>query len=316
MGMFRLFLFIFADGVGIKSFITMKKEKQVKSYTRKTKSGKVITVKSHTASYDAADKAMEISKKAGAGDELKKKKASLEAIPLGLSKEDFKEWYHWDEEGDPNNEGAKRAEKALKKMLGASGYKKYYNEQTDSYSARGHVKAHKALLEAHTAKDADSSSKKPSNLDVISYASYKGISPGEAVRQLSDPKVKKSFEKLKESARDTKSSKSKKEDAPKKTYTGKKPRATINSKSRSNKKVDIWTDDKKISHVKSLMEKLSAEDRKTLSPFVKKASTGQLPVDDLYRHYMKVRYKGVRSRASAQRPPWDSRNSYDLRYSE
>lgn len=93
-------------------------------------------------------------------------------------------------------------------------------------------------------------------------------------------------------------------------------KVTNSSKSKTNKKVDVWTIDKKISHVKSLMEKLSAEDRKALSPFVKKASTGQLSVDDLYRHYMKVRYKGVRSRASAQRPPWDSRNSHDLRHSD
>lgn len=88
------------------------------------------------------------------------------------------------------------------------------------------------------------------------------------------------------------------------------------SKTKTNKNVDIWTNDKKISHVKSLMKKLSAEDRKTLSPFVKKASAGQLSADDLYRHYMKVKYKGVRSRASAQRPIWDSRNSHDLRHSD
>lgn len=48
----------------------MKKEKKIKTYQRKTKSGKVVTVKAHTAKYDAAEKAREAAKKKGAGDEL------------------------------------------------------------------------------------------------------------------------------------------------------------------------------------------------------------------------------------------------------
>ena len=45
----------------------MKKEKQVRSYKRRTKSGKIITVKAHTAKYEAADeKAKKSSKKEGA----------------------------------------------------------------------------------------------------------------------------------------------------------------------------------------------------------------------------------------------------------
>lgn len=51
----------------------MKKEKQVKSYQRRTKSGKVVTVKAHTAKYDAAEKAKEAAKKKGAGKELEDK---------------------------------------------------------------------------------------------------------------------------------------------------------------------------------------------------------------------------------------------------
>lgn len=39
----------------------MKKEKTIKTYQRKTKSGKITTVKSHTAKYDAA---AEVAKKA------------------------------------------------------------------------------------------------------------------------------------------------------------------------------------------------------------------------------------------------------------
>ena len=39
----------------------MKKEKTIRTYQRKTKSGKITTVKSHTAKYDAA---AEVAKKA------------------------------------------------------------------------------------------------------------------------------------------------------------------------------------------------------------------------------------------------------------
>lgn len=68
----------------------MKKEKQVRSYKRRTKSGKIITVKAHTAKYEAADeKAKKSSKKEGAGKELeerKKKPVQLE-IPFGKEEE-------------------------------------------------------------------------------------------------------------------------------------------------------------------------------------------------------------------------------------
>lgn len=63
----------------------MKKEKQVKSYQRRTKSGKVITVKAHSAEYDASEKIKELLKKKGAGhafEELKKKKATQLEIPF------------------------------------------------------------------------------------------------------------------------------------------------------------------------------------------------------------------------------------------
>lgn len=55
----------------------MKKEKTVKTYQRRTKSGKIVTVRQHTASYDAADKAKEAAKKKGAGNELEAKMKRL-----------------------------------------------------------------------------------------------------------------------------------------------------------------------------------------------------------------------------------------------
>lgn len=67
----------------------MKKEKQVKSYQRRTKSGKMVTVRAHTATYDA-DKAKEAAKKKGAGKELEermtKKPTQLE-IPFDKEEE-------------------------------------------------------------------------------------------------------------------------------------------------------------------------------------------------------------------------------------
>lgn len=55
----------------------MRKEKQVKSYQRKTKSGKLVTVKAHTAKYDAAEKAKSASHKKGAGTELAVRKNKM-----------------------------------------------------------------------------------------------------------------------------------------------------------------------------------------------------------------------------------------------
>lgn len=51
----------------------MKKEKKVRTYQRRTKSGKMVTVRAHTASYEAAEKAKEAAKKEGAGEEFSSK---------------------------------------------------------------------------------------------------------------------------------------------------------------------------------------------------------------------------------------------------
>lgn len=130
----------------------MKKEKTVRTYQRRTKSGKMVTVREHKASYDAAEEARKAAaKKAGAGSELSKKKAAVEENPLGFSADDYKEWYHWDMEDDPKNEAALRVEKALTKKMGKKAYNKYLEDMSNSYSARGHKKAHQALLDEHTA---------------------------------------------------------------------------------------------------------------------------------------------------------------------
>lgn len=68
----------------------MKKEKQVKSYQRRTKSGKMVTVKAHTAKYEAADKAKEMSKKAGAGKEFEERKNKPVQLEIPFGKEEEK----------------------------------------------------------------------------------------------------------------------------------------------------------------------------------------------------------------------------------
>lgn len=60
----------------------MKKEKKVRTYQRRTKSGKTITVRAHTASYEAAEKAKEAAKKKGAGDEIVERKKKNWELPM------------------------------------------------------------------------------------------------------------------------------------------------------------------------------------------------------------------------------------------
>lgn len=71
----------------------MKKEKKVRTYQRRTKSGKTITVRAHTASYEAADKAKEAAKKKGAGDEFssKVKKGEEWKLPMNEFLDKLKE---------------------------------------------------------------------------------------------------------------------------------------------------------------------------------------------------------------------------------
>lgn len=126
----------------------MKQEKQVKSYTRRTKSGKTVTVKAHTAKYEAADK-KDASKKKGAGKEIEeimnKKKTPIVEKPEAeaeapFTKEEFKEWY----EGT-GSAADKKVAKALRKQLGRSGYRKFEDEAIDNYTSRGHLSMFKKL---------------------------------------------------------------------------------------------------------------------------------------------------------------------------
>lgn len=194
----------------------MKKEKTIRTYQRRTKTGKIVTVKQHTAKYDAAEALKEAAKKKGAGDEIeqrrldaewkkieddfmkkhpdfeafddegnetkenaaiiKKKEAFTKKHPswkggvksgpkeksakrsiiekapksdssYGFTPDEYKAWYHWDQDADPKNKSALKVEKALKKQMGTKAYNKYFDDLTDNYSARGHNKAFKGLSE-------------------------------------------------------------------------------------------------------------------------------------------------------------------------
>ena len=117
----------------------MKKEKTVKTHTRKTKSGKTVTVKQHTAKYDAADQARDIVKKAGAGAELEKvKKAKMQEDPykdFDFTAEEFAEWY----EGT-GSKADKKVEKALRKTLGKKAYDELNDAAAEGYKKGGAAK--------------------------------------------------------------------------------------------------------------------------------------------------------------------------------
>lgn len=108
----------------------MKKEKKIRTYQRRTKSGKLVTVKAHTAKYDAAEKAKELAKKKGAGDELEeRKKKKTEPVEVTADIEEYGEvpahlgmtqqnWNDWMEGGDTYAKANRLAKKHLENIYG------------------------------------------------------------------------------------------------------------------------------------------------------------------------------------------------------
>ena len=93
----------------------MKKEKQVRSYKRRTKSGKTVTVKAHTAKYEAADeKAKEVSKKPGAGKELEERKKKPVQLEIPFDKEEEKKVLD-EVKGEEKKSSKKSSEKPAEK---------------------------------------------------------------------------------------------------------------------------------------------------------------------------------------------------------
>lgn len=169
----------------------MKKEKTIKTYQRKTKSGKITTVKSHTAKYDAAaEVAKKAARKKGAGGELKTRLTKMPDPKLelqnyldelkkpvgggitGLEPKESKktpakkqkktapkssglsstEFKAWYH--DPKSKEGKAAAKKLKEQVGAEKYKELNKKANDSYSSRGHISLFKSIGSDSTSKTA------------------------------------------------------------------------------------------------------------------------------------------------------------------
>ena len=131
----------------------MKKEKQIKSYTRRTKSGKTVTVRAHSAKYDAADDLVKsLLKKKGSGkefelavdtkgvDKLVNEMADSGRLIVPVSKEEFRAWYH-----EPDSIAGKAAGKKLRSVLGSKEYKKLDETASSGYSTKGHSKLYGTL---------------------------------------------------------------------------------------------------------------------------------------------------------------------------
>lgn len=112
----------------------MKKEKKVRTYQRRTKSGKTVTVRAHTASYEAAEKAKEAAKKKGAGEEFssKVKKGEEWKLPMDefLKKlKDDRDEKKWNDEvlkswKSDDEESKKKSKKKTEKTLSENTIKK------------------------------------------------------------------------------------------------------------------------------------------------------------------------------------------------
>ena len=133
----------------------MKKEKVVKAHKRRTKTGKVVTVRQHTASYDASDKLKESIKKEGAGDELKEIRDKSVYEDFNFSQEEFQEWY----EGTGSDADLKVTAELYRLFgnkkfeelnnLAADNYKKQSSDDFFKKNIQGMWKTKKAALEAY-----------------------------------------------------------------------------------------------------------------------------------------------------------------------
>lgn len=141
----------------------MKKEKKVRTYQRRTKSGKTITVRAHTASYEAAEKAKEAAKKKGAGDELssKVKKGEEWKLPMDEFLKKLKEERaekKWNDEVDKSwkSEDEKPKKKSEKKTEKKTPAKKTTKKRTVGTGTNGPEPKKKATTKK-TATKADTS---------------------------------------------------------------------------------------------------------------------------------------------------------------
>lgn len=136
----------------------MKKEVQIKAHTRKTKSGKTVTVKAHSASRDSADSMAKeaLKKKKGSGKELQKSKerkddfekysdSDLDMYPksdikkvakaLGISNIEAASWAVGPNFKNYKESHLNKGERAAKKYLGQKLFSQLDPSSSDSYLA-------------------------------------------------------------------------------------------------------------------------------------------------------------------------------------
>ena len=143
----------------------MQKEKSVRTYQRKSKNGKVVTVRSYKAKYDAAEEARkEMAKRAGAGEEFKKKKSSAPA-DLGFTADEFKIWAN-----DLDEKEAKRIDKILVKKYGEKAVQKLADEIN-----AGNSRTHKAVFARLSSEGVKKTADKTTSKDTISNTTTKVI---------------------------------------------------------------------------------------------------------------------------------------------
>lgn len=143
----------------------MQKEKQVRTYQRKTKSGKVVVVRAHKAKYDAAeDLKKSITKKKGSGLEMESLKNENIESPFGIEMDDFKEWYAFNDWDIPKKEwpvAVRRVDKALVSGMGKKSYDDFCAKVDESWTARGYKRAMKDLSAFSNPKSAPMPQKSP-----------------------------------------------------------------------------------------------------------------------------------------------------------
>lgn len=158
----------------------MKKEKQVRSYKRRTKSGKTVTVKAHTAKYEAADeKAKEASKKEGAGKELEERKKKPVQLEIPFDKEEEKKVLDEVKETAKKESSKKPAEKkTTKKKSDSVVYKHKYGPKGNGDPKRSaEDNAAASIRESSAAKDALRSSDATTFEQFKRTKGYRDLSP-------------------------------------------------------------------------------------------------------------------------------------------
>lgn len=103
----------------------------------------MVTVKAHTAKYDAAEKAKEAAKKESKNKTPKVKKDTTNKSNISgqaFTAAEFKEWYH-----GTGSAADKKVAKAVRAQLGRSGYRKFEDEAINNYSSRGHLSMFKRI---------------------------------------------------------------------------------------------------------------------------------------------------------------------------